>query len=172
MAAIDQIVEHRVLGGPGAGGPSEVRMMSNPERIRRNLGQFLAIPPGAGKDGFARVLVEPLLAFYDSKSDTPTLPATIGSSPVLFKIFVKNSIITKGEWPVVGHETLADDLLVEPLFFKEVLISGKFCLYRDSTNEEIPAIREECAGYEEAAVWDADAVVERLNDHFAGRPRP
>ena len=77
-------------------------MAKGKKRVKRVPGDFLAIPLHEGSYGFARVLTEPLVAFYDATSDSPALPAAIASSPILFKIFVMNSAITKGDWTVIG----------------------------------------------------------------------
>lgn len=127
----------------------------------------MAVPLENGGYCFARVLTEPFVAFYDARSETPVFTPTIPSSQILFTIAVMNNIITRGEWPVVGHEPLSEELLVEPLLYKRDAILGAYYLYRDSTNEEIPATKEECENYEEAAVWVAWEVIERLNNHFA-----
>lgn len=137
------------------------------KRVRRKPGDYLAVPLESGDYCFARVLTEPFVAFYEARAETPAFMPTIPSSKILFTIAVMNNIITKGEWPVVGHEPLSEELLVEPLLYKCDAISGAYYLYRDSTNEEIPATKEECENYEEAAVWVGWEVVERLDKHFA-----
>jgi len=80
-----------------------------------------------------------------------------------------NRAVTAGIWPVVGNIPLEDALLVDRLFSKQDDISGRLTTYRSGTGEETPATLKECEGLEAAAVWDAEHIVDRLNDHFAGR---
>jgi hypothetical protein len=61
-------------------------------------------------------------------------------------------------------------MLEQPWFFKEDPISHALSRYRGGGGDEVPASAEQCEGLECAAVWEAEHVVERLSDHFAGRP--
>jgi hypothetical protein len=127
---------------------------------------------GDGTFAFGRVLQESLVAFYDLRRDAiPNLDYIIRSK-VAFKVDVMNYAITDGDWPILGNLPLEPELLVEPVFFKKDPITGELTFYRDSTQEEIPATRAQCRRLECAAVWEPEHVVERLNDHFAGRPNP
>ena len=78
-------------------------------------------------------------------------------------------VVKRGIWQVIGHVPLTEDLKEEPWFFKKDDISGVLTFYRNSTGEEIPATRRDCESLECAAVWEVEHVVERLQDHFAGR---
>lgn len=144
--------------------------MAKNKRVRRKLGDLVVIPLGEGMNSFARVIMEPLIAFYNLRTSDIPSPETIIESPVAFAICVMNRAVTHGIWPVVGHVPLSEELLVEPLFFKEDPISGSLSTYRDSSAEEIPTTWEQCKHLECAAVWDPEHVVDRLNDYFAGRP--
>jgi hypothetical protein len=145
-------------------------MSERKKRIRRKPGDFVAIPLGTGSYGFARVLPELLLAFYDRTSESLLDPSALRSVPVAFTVWVMNHPITDGTWPVLGYEPLPDALLIEPRFFKKDPISGSYSIYRDSTGEQTAATREQCERLERAAVWEPKHIVDRLNDHFSGRP--
>jgi len=132
-------------------------------------GNVLLVDLGANRYAFGRVCPS-TIAFYDLKvREVPPLDEII-VRPLLFNIWVVDYAITEGDWPVIGHVPLEQELLVEPLFFKRDPITKTLTIYRDSTGEEIPAIKAECEALECAAVWEPEHVVDRLNDHFTGKP--
>jgi len=138
-------------------------------RVKRKPGDVLRIDLGEGESGFGRVLPG-TIAFYQAKSPPILSVEEIVNRPILFKIWVMDYAISNGIWPVIGHVPLTKELLVESRFFKRDAITESLTIYRDSTGEEIPASKQECEGLECAAVWDPEHVVDRLRDHFAGRP--
>ncbi len=145
-------------------------MNARRKRVRRTVGSVVAIALGDGTYAFGRVLREPLIAFYDWKNPETDDIEAIVSKPIAFTLWVMNHAVTRGTWPVIGQVPLTPDLLTEPLFFKKDPITKKLAIYRSSTGKEIPATRDECAKLECAAVWDPEHVVDRLRDHFSGRP--
>lgn len=132
------------------------------------VGSILEIPLSNGRTAYGRVLTNPLMAFYDIQSETPLSPTEILKSPVAFMIWVMNSAVASGRWRVVGHAPLEQALETSPWFFKQDAISRALSLYREGV--ERPATIEECLGLERAAVWSAEHVESRLEDHFAGQP--
>ncbi|PHR97587.1 MAG: hypothetical protein COA78_27390 [Blastopirellula sp.] len=138
-------------------------------KIKIVPGDIVSIELQEGEIGYGRVLEE-TIAFYDAKSPPAYTVEEIVARPILFKIWVMDYAIKDGILPVIGHVELEEELLEEPLFFKKDTISGRLTIYRDSTGEEVPATIEECEDYECAAVWDPEHIVDRLVDHFAGRP--
>jgi Immunity protein 26 len=144
-------------------------MMAGNKKVRRTIGDVLAIPLGDGTYAYGRVLREPLVAFYDLRSNEILPLDAILVASIVFTLFVKNYPITDGLWPVIGKAQLSGELRKEPLFFKKDALSGALTIYRDSTGEEAPASQDECMKLERAAVWEPHHVVDRLQDHFAGR---
>ncbi len=139
------------------------------KNVRRNVGDVVSVPLGDGTIGFGRVLKGALFAFYDLRdSEVPSLEKIV-SSKIAFKVWVMNYAVTSGDWPVLGNVPLEPELVIEPLFFKKDSITKALRTYRDSTQEEVSATREECEMLERASVWNPEHVVERLNAHFAGR---
>jgi hypothetical protein len=132
-------------------------------------GDVLKIPLADGKFAFARVLKYPLVAFYNLKTERIPNIDSIISSPVIFKIWVMKYGVTSGDWPVICNAPLTPELEVPPFFFKRDPISGALSIYMGN-NIERPATLEECQGLECAAGWDPVHVVDRINDHFAGKP--
>lgn len=144
--------------------------MPKTRKILRRVGDIVAIPLRDGTFGFGRVLHEPLVAFYDlQKREMPALDEIVSSS-VAFIVFVMNYPITRGDWPVLGNFPLSPELVNQPLFFKKDPITNRLSIYKESTGEEMPASQDDCKGLECAAVWEQNHIVDRLIDHFAGRP--
>lgn len=126
-----------------------------------------AIDLGDGKYGFARVLPEPLMEFFDLRLTTiPTIEEVV-SHPVLFTLCVMNSAIKRRHWQAVGNAPVDAATFESPYFFKEDALDGTISLYRDG--RETPAKSGDVTGLERAAVWSAEHVEDRLRDHFAGR---
>lgn len=135
---------------------------------RRRVGDFLKVQFEPEWHTYARVLVNPLFAFYDARTKADLSLDQIQASPILFRIWVMKYAVTSGRWSVVGNRTVVGDLLKSPRFCKQDPITKEIFTYRDTI--EYPATIEQCAGLEVAAVWDPEHVEERLADHYARRP--
>jgi len=131
------------------------------------IGSIVEIPLPNGRKGYARVLKNPLMAFYSVESEESLSPTEILRQPVAFKLWVMNSAISSGRWSVIGHAPLEAELETIPWFFKQDAISKAFSLYQSGI--ERPAAKEECEGLERAAVWSAQHIESRLEDHLEGR---
>lgn len=86
---------------------------------RRSVGNVVAVPLCGARFGFALVLDEPLVAFFDLVSQNKPPVAEIVRHPVLFRIRVTNYAVTKGIWPVLGHAEVPSELRASPSFFKQ-----------------------------------------------------
>jgi hypothetical protein len=115
------------------------------------------------------LLESPLVGFYDVKSTITESIYEILSKEIAFKLWVRTYAITDGDWPIVGNAPLEAEDLVQPWFYKVDPINGSLSLYRGGGGPEIPATLADCEGLECAAVWEPENVIERLNDHFAGK---
>lgn len=144
-------------------------MTAKKGRGKRLVGNVVRIDLGDDTHTYAHVLHEPLLAFYDIRTSQEATLDEILDREVLFKIWVMNSAITSGRWPVVGHAEVPPELAERQWFCKQDSIDPrKLMLYSDG--EELPATFEECEKLERAAVWSPEHVEDRLRDRFAGRP--
>lgn len=133
------------------------------------MGDVLSIQLSGSRLAFAWVLPDPLMAFFDFWSYAPPPPVEeIVVRPVAFRIWVMKYAVTAGLWPVIGHVPVPQALMEPPEFFKQDALSGRLSIYRTGEAER-PASHEECSRLERAAVWDPQHVVDRLEDHFAGR---
>jgi hypothetical protein len=131
------------------------------------IGSIAEIRLPSGRKGYARVLKNPLMAFYAVQSERSLSPTEIVGHPIAFKVWVMNSAISSGRWTVIGQAPLEAALTVLPWFFKQDAISKTLSLYQNGI--ERPATREECDGLERAAVWSAQHIESRLEDHLQGR---
>lgn len=144
--------------------------------VRRRSGQIVRVELGQGTCSYARVLNEPLIAFYDLHCDTTQEVSLeeIVSSTVAFTLMVMNHAITRGRWPVIGRVGLSAELQVPPAFCKQDAATGRLSIYQEvpklAPHYERPAKPGECLGLEAAAVWEPEHVEDRLRDHFAGEP--
>jgi hypothetical protein len=145
------------------------------KRQRRTAGQIVEVPLGEGRKAFARVLREPLLAFYDMSTgvrETPSLEE-ITVQKIAFTIPVMNHSVARGRWKVIGSLPLTTALTQNPSFWKQDPLTGALSIYCEDLpppGYERAATPAECRGLECAAVWDPEHVEDRLRDHFAGRP--
>lgn len=135
---------------------------------KRISGSVVRVPLDGDLYGYGLVLDEPLIAFFDIRASVEQPLDDIVASPVLFKLWVMNSAITRGRWEVVGKVGVPEEMRQSPVFFKKDAMNGKLTLYHDG--QETPATREQCVELECAAVWEPQHVEDRLRDHFAGRP--
>ena len=91
----------------------------------------------------------------------------------LFTVYVMDSAIKSGRWPVIGHVTLPDVWLRPLKFFRQDRLHPERVSIALSDGTEIPSDMKGVEGMEKSAVWSAEHVehVEnRIIDHFAGRP--
>jgi hypothetical protein len=137
------------------------------KRQRRRAGDVVRIDLGAGFHTYARVLPDPLVAFYDCRRvGEASLPEVL-SSQILFRLAVMNHAVKAGRWPVIGHEPLkAEMLLLPPNFIQDPIDETIFSIYE---NRALPAgTREQPHGFERALVWEPEHVEDRLRAHYAG----
>lgn len=138
-----------------------------PKRRRYpRFGEVVAIPLRGGDYAFAQALEPPELAFFDLRSAERASPDEVVSHPVLFRLWVMR--YGPLDWEKLGKAAVAGPLQQEVPRFKKDPTDGALRIYVDA--EERPATIEEVRHLEAAAVWEPEHVVDRLEDHFAGRP--
>jgi hypothetical protein len=136
------------------------------KRQRRRAGDVVRIDLGAGFHTYARVLPDPLFAFYDCRRVGEASMPEILASQILFRLAVMNHAVKAGRWPVIGHEPLKGEMLIlRPNFIQDPIDKRFFSVYE---NGIIPAARGQCRGSERASVWEPEHVEDRLRAHYAG----
>ncbi len=139
------------------------------KRQQRTLGAILAVPLGDGTTCYAITLPEADFAFFDMRATEASLPPSLITSPVLFRVAVHKSAWANGRWLKVGKEEPPEHLKrPQPTFMQDALDPKRFQIYTAGIIR--PASRTECEGLERTAVWDPEHVESRLRDHYAGVP--
>jgi hypothetical protein len=141
------------------------------KRGRWRVGDILRIDLQDGRHAYAQVATKPIIVFFDGAFTDEPPAESLPNLPVAFRLGVYRYAVTKGLWPVVGNAPLTEENAREPVFFMQDAFSGRLSLYHSSfANYQRPATLAECEGLERVAVWEPEHVVDRLRDHFAGRP--
>ena len=112
------------------------------------------------------------VAFYDFRSNEVPEINEIVNKPILFTLWVMDYAYKKnGDFKIMGNIPINDKLNEPPKYFKEDPISKKLYIYwENGDTHQIAATYDECSGLERAAVWDPDHIIDRLNDHYEGKP--
>lgn len=130
---------------------------------------MIEIPLDCGKLCFAQVVAFPLIVFFDLRVEARPSLREILDSNVAFSLWVAKSALVDQAWTVIGRSPIPETVDRRPAFFKLDRISGKYFLTY-SGEEEIPVSAAQLADVECAAVWELEHLLDRLQDHFAGRP--
>lgn len=107
------------------------------------------------------------MAFFDSRSKIDLQPSEVVKKAVLFRAAIHKSAFSDGRWLIIGNATISEDLLEPKETYIDDKISGKFEIYK--AGDIRPANKEQCIGLEQAAVWEANHIEDRLEDHYAER---
>lgn len=139
------------------------------KRQQRTVGAIVRVPIDEEYHTYAQILEEADYAFYDARTNGVLSIAEIVTRPVLFVVAVYNHAVNKGHWLKVGKAPIQPSLEKPiPKFIQDAWDPTHLQIYERGQSR--PATRAECEGLERCAVWAAEAVEERLRDHYAGRP--
>ena len=136
------------------------------------IGGIFTIPLPNRLFGYGRILEKSNIAVYDYFTTTVENEIySIVKKPVLFIISIYDDIIKKGEWKIIGKESLDEYLKIIPMkFIQDALSPNNFSLYNPNTGEIIQTTKERCVGLERSSVWDSNHVEQRILDHINGVP--
>lgn len=133
-------------------------------------GDVLATPLGDGSYGFGQVCHTGDYAFFDLRAvDFPSIEDIV-ARPVAFRVPMVGGSAKAGGWVVLGNLPPAGPLAEAADYRNQPVGSNQ--LYLIKGNECIPASYEEVRDLELMSWWFEHHVVERLQDHFAGRENP
>ena len=138
-------------------------------KSKHRAGAFIRIALADGSFGYGRLLESPYAAFYqhrtlDSNADLDGL----SSKPILFKTAVRQ--LALDSWDVIGWRALEDELTRPNVRFMQDLGDFRRCTIFDTAGNEKTAEPQDCVGLERAAVWEQEAIEERLLDALLERP--
>lgn len=134
-------------------------MMDNGKRKRIKVGNIYAIPLPNGKYAFGRKIMDAGIAIYKYIANEITdLPKT---EDYQFIVGVYDYVLKSGEWAVVDYRPFEKDeeIWAPPRCIIDI-ISGEYSIYYKG--EIRNATKEECEGLEEASVWGAEHIIDRI----------
>ena len=132
-------------------------------------GAFVRIPLPDGSFAYGRLLERPYVAFYNYRTLKPNTDlGTIATQPILFKLAVRMSGTKK--WELLGVKDLEEEMVKPVVSYMQDLIDFRQCIIFDTAGNRREVTPEVCVGIEQAAVWEAEGIEERLLDTFMGRP--
>jgi hypothetical protein len=141
--------------------------MDKPKRVRFKAGDVFAVPLGGDFGlGYCRYLDKLVTEFFNLNSREQLTVEDVVSAEVAFVVWVSKEPFASGLWPRIGHAEAPPG--PAPTFYKQDPISRQLFLYENG--RERPAKLADCEGLENAAVWSANHIVDRLRDHFTGTP--
>lgn len=131
------------------------------KRIRPKVGDIFELSLPDGRYAYGKVFLDASVGIYETIFDSPThLPI---ASSFAFVVGLYKDILTSGTWPIVGHEAFeSEEQEWPPPYYIKDVISGKFSIYHKGQIKT--STEEECKGLEQAAVWDAPHVIDRILD--------
>ena len=132
-------------------------------------GTFLRIPLADGSFGYGRAQSKVYIAFYNDQTTEPSADLdTIEASPVLFVQGVR--VFKNSGWVELGVRPLVGEVAKPAVRYMQDLADFRKCRIFDTAGMKREVTPEECIGIEQAAIWEAHGIAERLLDTFMGRP--
>ena len=130
-----------------------------PKRVCPRVGDIFEIPLPDGRFAYGRVFRDAAVGIYPKIFNcAQTRPI---ESSFAFTVGLYHDILKTGRWRIVGHEPFVSEEAEwpPPSFIKDV-ISAQYSIYHKGVIR--PSTEQECAGLEEAAVWDEHHVIDRI----------
>ncbi|MGH6645593.1 hypothetical protein [Aquabacterium sp.] len=148
-----------------------VIMRKRPFPRQLKTGTVLAVPLGELGFGAAQVAEGGDFAFFDRKfdriEDFPPLSDLV-QAPLAFRVPMVKGEAKAGGWIFLGDAPLVGSLASESPYWNQPVGSNQLRIIWQ--NQFSPATADAILGMERMAWWMAEQVVQRLQDHFMGRP--
>lgn len=140
------------------------------KRQRRTKGAFVKVPFDSEYHAYGRILTDACMAFYDFKTKEEIIDLElIASKPILFITGVHKYGVTQGHWEIIGKLPLEPNLQKNPpACWWNVHEPHLFRIY--DNGKEYIVKKKHCIGLERFAVWDHEAIEERIRNHYDGVP--
>jgi hypothetical protein len=138
---------------------------------RWSVGSIVAIEIEKDRFCYGLLLEQPHIAIFEGVYGPGFTPSdeSLADAKVLFIICIYRYVISKSIWKKVGQApTLAKRIEIPPFYVYDRSSNRYWISFKDG--KRIPATREECIRLEREAVWESDAVEDRIRDTIAGRP--
>ncbi len=124
-----------------------------------NLGDVYEIALPDGNFAYGRIFQDGCIGIYKEISSIPKqIPE---SEAYLFVVGVYEDVLKSGDWEIVGNVPFKaeDDAWPPPMCIIDK-ISGEYSIYHQG--EITDATEDQCTGMEEAAVWEAEHIIDRI----------
>jgi hypothetical protein len=144
------------------------------KRQQYTAGAVVRIPLTDGRNAFGRLLAgKPstimILSLIVDNNEKPNKDVILASPP-LFTVVLYLDVITKGKFEIIRtRQSGVEAHITIPAFFSQDMVNPEDCRIFWPDGREIRASPEECVGLERGAVWDAEAIVQRIEDHINAR---
>jgi hypothetical protein len=118
-------------------------------------------------------LMKSRIAIYDYVVlDSSLLPdiEIIITKPIFLYCSVYNDVITKGVFEIIGFKELAEEEIgkIPPSFMQDKVDINK-CTIHYYDGREFKVKPEDCIGLERSSVWEAQGLIERIQDYYSGK---
>jgi hypothetical protein len=135
-------------------------------------GAVVQVPLGGTLAGYGQVVSKSEVAFFDFFTDHSDQPesALVVKNAVIFIIPVMSSAVKSGRWPVIATAPVTPTLQQPRQYFIQDKLTNELFIYESDTGATRPASFSQVRGLENAAVWEAEHVEDRLRDYLAGKP--
>jgi Immunity protein 26 len=138
------------------------------KRIRVKVGDVIQIRLPNNKYAYGRIYNDAGIGIYKQVTDDPGKPP-VGSDDFLFNVGIYKDVLVSGEHPVVGRDDFeSEEAKWPPPHFIKDQISGEYRIYHRGIMRKASAT--ECAGLEEAAVWDIHHIIDRIMKETSQSP--
>jgi Immunity protein 26 len=150
----------------------KIKFMTIMKRQQITIGSILEINIANEYFIYAQILKNASYAFFDFKSKNKIEKIEVlFYVPVLFITAIYNDVVNKGMWLKVGKLKIRPEFNELPLkFIEDPIKPNTFRLYDPNTGEMTPTTLDKIIGLERAAVWEGNAIEERIRDYYNGVP--
>jgi hypothetical protein len=129
-------------------------------RTKVKPGDVFQIPLPDGRFAYGRVYDDASVGIYSILTAEPFQPPT-GSRSFMFIVGLYSDILARGHWRIIGHDAFdPQESTWPPPYYVRDMISGEYQMYHKGALRS--AEPDEVKGLEEAAVYDADHIIERI----------
>jgi len=146
--------------------------MEKKKRQRIENGAVVRINLSENRMVFAR-LISGRIAVYDYalfQSDPLPEIDTIIQKNIILYCSVYDEVITKSIFEIIGFKELTDfELNSVPPKFTQDIVNIDDCSIFWPDGRRIKVMPKECVGLERSSVWEAEGVIQRIEDYYAGR---
>ena len=136
-------------------------------------GNYFLIPLNNGKYQLGRIIQEPIMVIYDKQfiSDIKVNLSNTENLSILFALPIAKGCITSGVFTIVGNKTVEKDEIEKlPPQFDQDLIDFNDCTLVYLDGREVSVSPIDCIGLEALGSWDAEHVIERIENYYDGIP--